>query len=117
VTSPLLLNEGPSSELYLEGEPTALWAKRYERDPSARDACVAHHGWRCSVCEMSFAERYGEKNFIHVHHLFPLSKIGTMSSVNPIDDLRPVCPNCHAVIHRHDPPLSIEEARRRLLSN
>jgi 5-methylcytosine-specific restriction protein A len=62
---------------------------------------------------MTFRERYGEtmKDFIHVHHLVPLSDVGMTYQVDPIADLRPVCPNCHAVIHSVDPPLSIEEAR------
>jgi len=34
-----------------------------------------------------------------VHHLVPISKIGKKYRVDPIKDLRPVCPNCHAVIH------------------
>jgi len=29
--------------------------------------------------------------------------------VDPINDLRPVCPNCHAMLHRKKPPLTIEE--------
>ena len=67
---------------------------------------------------MSFHERYGEtsKDIIHVHHLVPLSDIGTTYQVDPINDLKPVCPNCHAVIHHHDPPLSIEQARALLSS-
>ncbi|MDB9470225.1 hypothetical protein PN480_18680 [Dolichospermum circinale CS-1225] len=31
--------------------------------------------------------------------------------VDPIKDLRPVCPNCHAMIHRRLPPLSIDEIK------
>jgi hypothetical protein len=36
---------------------------------------------------------------IHVHHLRPQSSIGKRYRVNPIADLRPVCPNCHMVLH------------------
>ena len=62
---------------------------------------------------MSFYERYGEtmRDFIHVHHLTPISRRCTSYEVDPVADLRPVCPNCHAVVHQCDPPLSIEEAR------
>jgi predicted HNH restriction endonuclease len=31
--------------------------------------------------------------------------------IDPVADMRPVCPNCHAVIHLCDPPLSIEETK------
>jgi len=33
---------------------------------------------------------------------------------DPIRDLRPVCPNCHVVIHRREPPYSIDEVRQLL---
>ena len=29
--------------------------------------------------------------------------------VDPINDLMPVCPNCHAMLHRRTPPFSVEE--------
>jgi 5-methylcytosine-specific restriction protein A len=49
--------------------------------------------------------------FTHVHHLKLLSTVGSGYQVDPIEDLRPVCPNCHAVIHRREPPYSIDEVR------
>jgi hypothetical protein len=93
-----------------------VMVNRFERDSEARDACIAHDGSHCSVCDMSFLDRYGEtmKDFIHIHHLVPLSTTGVRYQVDPIADLHPVCPNCHAVIHREDPPLSILEARKLL---
>jgi predicted HNH restriction endonuclease len=41
----------------------------------------------------------------------PIAKIGKAYEVDPVKDLRPVCPNCHAILHRKDPPLTIEAAR------
>jgi hypothetical protein len=111
-------DEEASPDLCLEGGRALVKVNRFERDRHARETCISHHGLRCSVCEMSFQERYGPTmgDFIHVHHLVPLSSIGTAYQVNPIADLRPVCPNCHAVIHRTDPPLSIEQAKALLSS-
>ena len=45
---------------------------------------------------------YGEigKDFIHVHHLIPLNEIGKEYIVDYKNDLIPVCPNCHAMLHR-----------------
>ena len=40
------------------------------------------------------------KGFIHVHHLRPLHTIRKNYVVNYKNDLIPVCPNCHAMIHR-----------------
>jgi 5-methylcytosine-specific restriction protein A len=114
-TTPCALgcDEEVTPAIYLEGGRIAVLMNRFERDRSAREACIAHYGLCCSVCGMSFGERYGEamRDFIHVHHLKPLSQIGVNYQVDPITDLRPICPNCHAVIHRCERPLSIEQAR------
>ena len=77
---------------------------------------IAHHGCRCVVCGLDFATRYGDIgiDFIEVHHLVPLSNIGKEYVVDPIQDLRPVCPNCHAMIHRVRPPLDVEDIKGRL---
>jgi len=56
---------------------------------------------------------YGDlaKNFIHVHHIVPLSSIGEGYQVDATQDLRPVCPNCHAMLHRSKEALSIDELK------
>jgi 5-methylcytosine-specific restriction enzyme A len=46
---------------------------------------------------------------IHIHHLRQLSDINAEYCVNPVDDLCPVCPTCHAVIHSRKSPYTIEE--------
>lgn len=106
-------DEEVTPAIHSEGGRIAVLMNRFERDHSAREACIKHYGLCCSVCGMSFGERYGEamKDFIHVHHLMPLSQIGVNYEVDPIKDLRPICPNCHAVIHRRESPLSIEQVR------
>jgi 5-methylcytosine-specific restriction protein A len=99
-----------------EGASKIISVNAYERSRKARDHCIRHYGTRCCVCEMDFKERYGELGigFIHVHHLKMLSEIGAEYEIDPIKDLRPVCPNCHAMLHRTAPPLSIDELRLRL---
>jgi hypothetical protein len=89
---------------------------RYERSKLARDICLAVSGYRCTVCKFDFEERYGDlgKQFIHVHHLTPLSTRETGARTDPKKDLIPLCPNCHAMIHRATPPLTVEELRARL---
>jgi 5-methylcytosine-specific restriction enzyme A len=96
---------------YWEGATHKVIVNAYERDAAARKKCIQRWGYRCSVCNISFEERYGElgREFIHVHHLRPLSDIKDQYRVDPINDLRPVCPNCHAMLHRHKPTLSIED--------
>jgi 5-methylcytosine-specific restriction protein A len=68
---------------------------------------------------MAFAEVYGPEveSLIHVHHLVPLSTVGQQYEVDPIRDLRPVCPNCHAVIHSRVPAYTIEEIRKMFTAN
>lgn len=62
---------------------------------------------------MNFEERYGEigKGFIHVHHEVEISTIGEDYEIDPIDDLKPVCPNCHAMLHKRKPAYSIDELK------
>ena len=86
---------------------------RFERNPQVRGSCLAHWGYRCTVCDIDLEEFYGElgHGFIHVHHLRPLSEVGAEHKVEPVRDLRPVCPNCHSRLHKRQPPMSIEDLR------
>lgn len=108
--------EIPPSTSHLEGKVRQALVNVYERSPAARAACIAHHGACCSVCSFDFGKAYGEigEGFIHVHHLKEISSIGEEYEIDPIEDLRPVCPNCHAMFHRRTPALSIEELKTRL---
>lgn len=105
-----------SSPTYIEGAAYETSITRYERDPVARAACLAAKGFRCTVCGFNFAEKYGElgEGYIHVHHLTPLADIAESYIVDPIRDLVPVCPNCHAMLHKRTPPLLPEELNRSL---
>jgi len=98
---------------YTEGATSKVTVNAFERDPRARRACIDHWGTDCSACGASMGAIYGDDvdGLIHVHHLSPLSSVRHARSVDPIRDLRPVCPNCHAVIHHSDPPLTIDEVR------
>ena len=114
VQSPPLAEELTPGVKYVEGARKTVVVNAYERDPGARAACLAKYGFACTVCDVRLEDRYGEiaREFIHVHHVTPVSKIGKAYEVDPVQDLRPVCPNCHAILHRKDPPLTIEAARK-----
>lgn len=99
---------------YAEGEQKSYWASKYERNPQARAACLAHWGSICVVCGIDFAKAYGPDfaDIIEVHHIVPLSKISRRYVVDPIGDLVPVCPNCHTAIHsKKDGVYTIEEMK------
>jgi len=103
----------PNSAEYSEGHVQTVTVNRYERSAKARAACLRHHGHRCAVCRLDFAERYGEigEGFIHVHHRRPLRLRKEKYRIDPKDDLIPVCPNCHAMLHKEEPPMDIDELR------
>jgi hypothetical protein len=113
-----LPDEVPPGTVHIEGSVRRVKVNRYERDPKAREACIAHYGTVCYVCGFDFAAVYGEvmAGFTHVHHLKPPATVGDSYRVNPVQDLRPVSPNCHSVIHRREPPYSIEEVQQLLQS-
>ncbi|MFO0880404.1 MAG: HNH endonuclease [Gemmataceae bacterium] len=103
-----------AGEPFIEGATTQVLVNRYERDPAARRACIAYYGPTCVVCGFIFENAYGPiaNGFIHVHHLIPLAEIGVEYVVDPVTDLRPVCPNCHAMIHLGGVTRSVEEVRQ-----
>jgi 5-methylcytosine-specific restriction enzyme A len=98
---------------FVEGATHQIWVNSYERNPAARRACIAHYGTICVVCKFNFGQRFGDlgEGYIHVHHLRDLASIGTKYEVDPIKDLRPICPNCHAMLHREAPAMSIEKLK------
>jgi predicted restriction endonuclease len=100
----------------MEGSTIRVEVNAYERSSAARADCIRYHGCRCFVCKMSFGETYGQigEGFIHVHHIKPLSSVAEKYAIDPVHDLVPVCPNCHAMLHRQSPPLTVEELRKRL---
>ncbi len=98
----------------IEGAKKQVTVNAYERNSQARKECLQYYGTKCVICNFDFKAKYGEigQGFIHVHHLKPLSEINKQYIINPIEDLRPVCPNCHAMLHKRSPAYSIEEVQR-----
>ena len=109
-------DEIPDSASYVEGASTVVHVNSFERNRHAREACIRHYGYKCNVCGFSFSDAYGAigEQYIHVHHVVELASIREQYEVDPIRDLRPVCPNCHAMLHRRSPALTIEELKRNL---
>ena len=111
--------EVDDTEPHTEGSVTPIIVNRYERDPRARTKCIKAYGPVCQVCSMDFEKKYGAigEGFIHVHHIKQLSDIGEEYAVDPVADLVPVCPNCHAMLHKRRPSFLVEELQEMLRDN
>jgi 5-methylcytosine-specific restriction protein A len=85
---------------------------RVERRPKLADDAKKWHGTVCKVCGFDFSRTYGEigLGYIEAHHLTPVSDLrGRPRNLNPRRDFTVVCANCHRMLHRHHPPLTVEE--------
>ena len=105
--------EDPPVMGFAEGGAAIQQSIRYERDRRNRAAAIAIWGCNCQACGLDFGERYGDvaRGYIEVHHTTPVSALQPGTIVDPAKDLVPLCPNCHAVAHRRDPPFTIQEVR------
>lgn len=111
-----IAEELPGLPGVIEGAKKQITVNAYERDASAKPRCIAKWGTQCACCGFDFGAVYGEwgDGFIHVHHVRPLHTIGEAYVLNPEEDLRPVCPNCHAMLHRQKIAIGIEELEAKL---
>ena len=104
-----------SNDSIFEGAKKTVIVNKYERNLIARKQCIEANGCECKVCGINFEEKYGEigRGFIHVHHIVPISTIGETYEIDPINDLVPVCPNCHSMLHRgcNNKILTIDELK------
>lgn len=66
----------------------------------------------CEACDFEFADRYGRRGegFIECHHTKPVATLAAGDKTH-INDLALVCANCHRMIHRNRPWLSIEQLK------
>lgn len=105
--TPLVLKD----QLFEEGRRYEITTTAIERNPQAREICLKHYGHNCFICNFNFEERYGDigKNYIHVHHRVDIHTKHEEYEINPIIDLIPLCPNCHAMVHTRRPSMSVEE--------
>lgn len=106
-----------SIEGFEEGNKKEIHSDRYERNPVNRQICLAYKGYKCVCCGFDFEKNYGEigKDTIEVHHLKPVSELGEGYVVKPLEDLVPVCSNCHTIIHKRKIPYTVEEVKKMLI--
>ncbi|GEM_PF-1960635 len=96
---------------YTEEERVERISKIIERSSKAREICLSHYGYACMCCNTAVKDKYRniQCHIIEVHHIKEISLIQNVYSVNPIDDLVPLCPNCHRAIHTVRPCYEINE--------
>lgn len=112
--------EDEINEEYWEGKLSHVNINIRERNRTARNKCIESKGKKCAVCDFDFEKVYGElgKDFIHVHHVNPISNREKEYKIDNIEDeLIPVCPNCHAMLHRKREVISIEELKQIIENN
>ena len=98
-----------------EGEKKHLEYEQAHRNPALRRACIQKYGYQCQCCGMDFASLYGEElgaGFIEVHHLKMISNFENERPDNYLENLVPLCSNCHSMIHHgKNGPLTLRELR------
>jgi len=89
-----------------------------ERNPfvikDAKIAFLKKHGRLfCQICGFDFRKVYGEigKNFAEGHHKKMVADMDKEGETITIDDIAIVCSNCHAMLHRSNPPITVEELK------
>lgn len=107
-------SESAGAAVFREGLRYAINSTAIERSPAARAACIEHYGCRCYVCGFDFEKMFGElgAGYIHVHHRVEISARTGVYDVDPVKDLVPLCPNCHAMAHREAPAVSVERIKK-----
>lgn len=112
-SSPTKAAEKSEDFVLIDGTKKFGRSSWFERNPRLRAECIQHFGYICKICNFDFKKTYGELglNFCHIHHIQPLSELQQPSEVNPITDLIPVCPNCHAMLHRKVPAIKPDELK------
>lgn len=63
----------------------------------------------CEACGFDFFETYGDRgeDYIECHHRTPLHVTGAVNTL--LKDLALICSNCHRMVHRSTPWLTVEE--------
>ncbi|PVZ66355.1 hypothetical protein DC094_16795 [Pelagibaculum spongiae] len=96
---------------FREGKAIQKLVNAFERNTQARKECLEKKGCKCTACGFDFEAVYGNlgKGFIHVHHKVPLKDVRQEHFNNPEKDLIPLCPNCHAMIHKTRTAMTVDE--------
>ncbi len=102
---------------FIEGKVLTQTHKIRERNNSVvrkkKDKVIRETGsLKCEVCDFDFFEKYGEigKGFAECHHTIPVSELKPGDKTK-LADLSILCANCHRMIHRVRPLLSVNQLK------
>lgn len=105
------------NETYFEGKEKCKIHKTYERDTrlaiKKKETILKKQGrLKCEICGFDFHKRYGERGYgyIECHHNLAVSKMKKSTKVK-LDDLSLLCSNCHRIIHRIEPWISVNDLK------
>lgn len=94
-----------------EGAGGPAVVNRRKRSRALRDAAIAHFTKdgkiACAACAFDFRTAYGDhgQGYIEIHHRKPLSMYEgedlTMSIARALENVAPLCSNCHRMVHRN----------------
>jgi len=116
-------NYEPNDRIFIEGKENLKYHISKERNKylvtDAKKKWLKQYNGNipCEICGFSFLDFYGDigKDYIEAHHILPIASL-TKNTIMKISDLCPVCSNCHRIIHRHKPILSVDDLKN-ILSN
>jgi predicted HNH restriction endonuclease len=110
--------EADEDERFPEGKEKYRIHKSKERNQKLialkkHKAFLQNPNLPCEICGFSFKVRYGEigDKFIEAHHILPISEL-TEEIENNLNDLILVCANCHKMIHKRRPWLTMQEIKK-----
>ena len=108
--------ELPQEAAHESNMQTALDTAQSDMDYKERlkKECLDYYGAICDICGFDFGYTYGEayESCIQVHNHKHVEGEEILETTHPIEDLIPVCHNCHCVIHSTTPPISVDDMRK-----
>gem|GEM_PF-225919 len=111
-----------------EGRKKLIEANFYERSSKLRSYAIRYFSIdnkvSCQCCNFNFQDFYGEeigKDFIEIHHTKPIFRYEEddldKTIEQAMENLIPVCSNCHRMIHKNPHALEIQILTASINSN
>ncbi|WP_198173028.1 HNH endonuclease [Hymenobacter ginkgonis] len=107
---------------YQEGQRKLREAYFFTRNPRLAAEAKRLHHYTCEVCGFNFEQHYGAlgQDFAECHHKNPLAErpeeLWAQGLTTSLDEVAVVCANCHRMLHRQRPALSVEALRAQWLA-